>query len=199
VHVEASITVSTLSGTWHDSAGRSGTFAFTPGGRHGGQPAAGLRHDWRRGGEPGPGAAPGQRQLFVKAVHAKHRAKWVRGVWGAHRRWSDQRRRRPRANRRGLLRIGDAFAAQDREWRVPIQQRLRFGRGRWGGHQPDSYHWSGYAHDVVLGEIGFSRGEGHRHALGRHQHRSCERGPRLQHGRQRQSERRPRFGNDRHR
>jgi hypothetical protein len=38
VHVEASITVSTLSGTWHDSAGRSGTFAFTPGAGTGGSP-----------------------------------------------------------------------------------------------------------------------------------------------------------------
>jgi len=38
VHVEASIGLSTLSGTWHDSAGATGTFRFTPGTGTGGAP-----------------------------------------------------------------------------------------------------------------------------------------------------------------
>lgn len=43
VHVEASIGLATLSGTWHDSAGATGTFRFTPGAGIGGaaRPAAG--------------------------------------------------------------------------------------------------------------------------------------------------------------
>jgi trimeric autotransporter adhesin len=44
VHVEASIGLATLSGTWHDSAGGTGAFRFTPNGGTGGapRPAAGL-------------------------------------------------------------------------------------------------------------------------------------------------------------
>lgn len=38
VHVNASITLSTLSGTWHDSAGVSGALVFTPGAGAGGSP-----------------------------------------------------------------------------------------------------------------------------------------------------------------
>lgn len=36
VHVDATISISTLSGTWQDSAGHSGTFIFTPGAGTGG-------------------------------------------------------------------------------------------------------------------------------------------------------------------
>jgi hypothetical protein len=38
VHVDATIFIATLSGTWHDSAGNSGTFIFTPGAGIGGGP-----------------------------------------------------------------------------------------------------------------------------------------------------------------
>lgn len=38
VHLEASISLSTLSGTWHDSAGNTGNFVFTPGNGTGGTP-----------------------------------------------------------------------------------------------------------------------------------------------------------------
>ena len=38
VHVEATISMASLSGTWRDSAGQSGTFTFTPGGGTGGAP-----------------------------------------------------------------------------------------------------------------------------------------------------------------
>lgn len=38
VHVEASISPSTLSGTWHDSTGATGPFVFTPGAGSGGNP-----------------------------------------------------------------------------------------------------------------------------------------------------------------
>lgn len=38
VHVEASISLSTLNGTWHDSTGASGPFVFTPGAGSGGNP-----------------------------------------------------------------------------------------------------------------------------------------------------------------
>ena len=38
VHIDASITVATMSGTWKDSAGNNGTFIFTPGAGTGGGP-----------------------------------------------------------------------------------------------------------------------------------------------------------------
>ena len=38
VHVDATITIATLSGTWRDSAGNNGTFIFTPGAGTGGGP-----------------------------------------------------------------------------------------------------------------------------------------------------------------
>ena len=38
VHIDASITVATVNGTWKDSAGNNGTFIFTPGGGTGGPP-----------------------------------------------------------------------------------------------------------------------------------------------------------------
>jgi Chaperone of endosialidase len=38
VHVDASMTISTLGGTWRDSAGATGTFTFTPGAGTGGSP-----------------------------------------------------------------------------------------------------------------------------------------------------------------
>jgi endosialidase-like protein len=38
VHVDATINISTLSGTWRDSAGQTGTFQFTPGPSSGGSP-----------------------------------------------------------------------------------------------------------------------------------------------------------------
>ena len=38
VHVDAEISVATVSGTWRDSAGGTGTFAFTPGSASGGNP-----------------------------------------------------------------------------------------------------------------------------------------------------------------
>jgi hypothetical protein len=38
VHIDASITVATVSGTWKDSAGNNGTFIFTPGAGTGGGP-----------------------------------------------------------------------------------------------------------------------------------------------------------------
>jgi hypothetical protein len=38
VHLEAAISIPSLSGTWRDSSGNSGTFVFTPGGSTGGAP-----------------------------------------------------------------------------------------------------------------------------------------------------------------
>jgi hypothetical protein len=38
VHVDATISIATLSGTWRDSAGNNGTFVFTPGAGVGGSP-----------------------------------------------------------------------------------------------------------------------------------------------------------------
>src|SRR5262245_65876035 len=38
VHVDAAVTLPSISGTWRDSAGSSGTFAFTPGAGAGGNP-----------------------------------------------------------------------------------------------------------------------------------------------------------------
>lgn len=38
VHIDATISISTLSGTWRDSAGNSGTFVYTPGAGIGGGP-----------------------------------------------------------------------------------------------------------------------------------------------------------------
>jgi hypothetical protein len=38
VHVEATISMASLSGTWRDSAGQTGTFTFAPGGGTGGAP-----------------------------------------------------------------------------------------------------------------------------------------------------------------
>ena len=38
VHVDATISIASLGGTWRDSAGNSGTFVFTPGGSVGGGP-----------------------------------------------------------------------------------------------------------------------------------------------------------------
>ena len=38
VHIDATISITTLSGTWRDSAGNNGTFTFTPGAGSGGSP-----------------------------------------------------------------------------------------------------------------------------------------------------------------
>ena len=38
IHVDATISIATLSGTWRDSAGNNGTFIFTPGAGTGGGP-----------------------------------------------------------------------------------------------------------------------------------------------------------------
>jgi hypothetical protein len=55
IHIEATVTVSSLNGTWRDSAGNSGTFIFTPG--------AGI------GGSPRPVPAGGIAPLSITAVH----------------------------------------------------------------------------------------------------------------------------------
>lgn len=48
VHVSAQISLSTLSGTWHDSAGGSGGFVFTPGAAAPGSPRASRAASSRR-------------------------------------------------------------------------------------------------------------------------------------------------------
>ena len=60
IHIDATIAVASLSGTWRDSGGNSGTFAFTPGGGNGGAvrpvPAGGIAPGTITGAQIAPGA-----------------------------------------------------------------------------------------------------------------------------------------------
>lgn len=113
LHVDATISLATLGGTWRDSAGRAGAFVFGPG-APGLPPPAGWRH---RGGvrQLCAGATTNHRRVPHRAVNLRcgrgrhshmpghHRHRWRRhhrrGRWGR----ADRRRRGGRRVARGRV------------------------------------------------------------------------------------------------
>ena len=168
VHVDAEITLGSFSGTWRDSAGASGSFAFTPGAGSGGSPrplpsTIVLRPDggFAASGVEGVGAIPaegaGTRMMWYPGKSA------FRAGLMATDAWDD-----PKVGRASV-----AFGGEH-----DSERRVRHGDGhRYGGERP-SQHGHG---QLLVGQ----RKQQHGHGLCHDGWRLCQRrdGPGQRRGR----------------